>query len=490
MELRDNEIITLPPQLLLGNETIYSIFDIEDELERARIIALMSARAKELKLEREFRDVIKAFSNAEKKLAKEYTRMQAQTSGKLPLKIDGQDKPANTIENFLIILRNDPIFSGLKFNLLTYAPELEERGITRRWLDADDSEARRYIEKEYDIHNQNKLDDALRIIFREREYHPVKDIIEKVKWDGVERIPTFLIKWLKCENTNYSREVSRLIFSGGINRLYNNGCKFDDVAILIGTKQGEGKSTFVRWLAMRDEFFSEVTEIEGQKGMEALEGAWICEIAELLALTKTKEQEAVKSYITRQNDRYRRPFDKRVTDHKRQCVFIGTTNKEQFLTDKTGNRRFYPIKVNQSGYELFDSEDEIKAEILQCWAEAKVKYDKGKMLPYADRSLIKEIRKHQDNAVEDDYREGMILQYLDDKKEVCIAELWKRALGNEYTKPSKKDSNEIALILQATGKWQRVQVPKRHLEFGLQKIWERVDEKNRDDISDPFGEDV
>ena len=91
---------------------------------------------------------------------------------------------------------------------------------------------------------------------------------------------------------------------------------------------------------MEDDFFREVTEFEGQKGIEAVEGGWICEVSELLALTKVKEQEAVKSYLTRLSDTYRRPFDKRVTEHKRQCIFIGTTNKEQFLTDKTGNRRF------------------------------------------------------------------------------------------------------------------------------------------------------
>ncbi|NLZ46201.1 MAG: hypothetical protein GX896_05865 [Clostridiales bacterium] len=490
MELRDNEILVFTPQMLLGAEALYSVYDIEEETERARIIALMSARAKELKLEKEFTNVIKAFNSAEKKLAQEYTKMQAETDGEIPLKLDGKGFPLNTIENFLLILRNDPVFSGLKFNMLTYAPEIEKNGETRRWVDADDSQARRYIEFEHNIHNQSKLDDALTIIFREREYHPVKRIIESVKWDGTERIPKFLIKWLKCEDSDYNREVSRLIFSGGINRLYNPGCKFDDVAILIGTKQGEGKSTFVRWLALNDEFFSEVTEIEGQKGMEALEGAWVCEIAELLALTRTKDQEAVKSYITRQNDRYRRPFDKRVTDHKRQCVFVGTTNKEQFLTDKTGNRRFYPVKVNQSGYDLFDREDELKTEILQCWAEAKVKFEKGKMFPYANRDLVSEIRKHQNSAVEDDYREGLIIDYLKDREEVCILELWKRALDNEFSKPTKKDSNEIALILQATGKWKREEKPKRLYNYGLQKVWVRenkvIDIAN--EYKDPFGD--
>ena len=276
----------------------------------------------------------------------------------------------------------------------------------------------------------------------------------------------------KCEDTPYTREVSRLIFAGGIHRLYNPGCKFDDMPVLIGTKQGEGKSTLVRWLALRDEYFTEVNEFDGQRGVEAIEGAWICEVSELLAMTKAREQEAVKSYLTRLNDRYRMPFDKRVTDHKRQCVFIGTTNKEQFLTDKTGNRRFYPIKVNQNGYDLFDREDEIKACIAQCWAEAKALYDAGKIEPYADRRLIEEIRQKQDSATEDDYRVGMIADYIDGKSEVCVLDLWQNALGmSEFSKPTKKDSNEIGVIMQSMKGWTKVQKAKRFPAYGLQRYW-------------------
>lgn len=473
MDLKDNDIMGMTPKTLLSSETIYSIFDIMDEPERARIIAIMTARAKEFKMEREFKSVIKAYTEADKNLEREYNKFARKDE--IPLKRDSRDKVLDTIENFLMILRGDSRFDGIVFNQLAYCPEVKKDGEIRRWTDADDSETRRYIEDKYKIHNINKLDDAMRIIFREREYDPIKQLIESEKWDGVERIPTFLVKWLKCEDTPYTREITRLMFAGGINRLYNPGCKFDDVIILIGTHQGEGKSTFVRWLALEDRFFTEVTEIEGQKGMEAVEGAWICEIAELLALTRTKEQEAVKSYITRQNDRYRRPFDKRVTDHLRRCIFVGTTNKEQFLTDKTGNRRFYPIKVNQSGYDLFKHEKEIKAEILQCWAEAKAKYDKGEMLPFADNSLREKIKEMQSGAVEDDYRDGMIAAYLKDRDEVCILELWQKALDNPYTKPSKKDSNEISLILQATGVWRRDEKPKRIPTYGLQRIWRRTD---------------
>ena len=190
-------------------------------------------------------------------------------------------------------------------------------------------------------------------------------------------------------------------------------------------------------------------------------------------MTKAKEQEAIKSYLTRLNDRYRMPFDKRVTGHPRQCVFIGTTNKEQFLTDKTGNRRFYPVKVYQSGYDLFDHEDEIKAYIRQCWAEAKALYDRNEIPPYADRRLMSEIRQMQDEATEDDYRVGLITAYLDDKFETCILDLWRNALSNDYSKPTKKDSQEIGMIMQSISGWQKQVNPKRFPEFGLQRWWAR-----------------
>lgn len=461
---------------LLKQENVYTI-QAEPEEVREQLKALYFQRLSELKADKEVKDQVKkmfrTLDKVEREMAESYAKENAKRNGNIQLDYDGHGRPLATIENFLKILHNDKMFESLKFNQLSYSPEHTVDGKIERWQDKDDSKARFYIEQKYKIHNREKLDDALRIVFAEREYHPIKQIIEAVQWDGVSRIQTLFIKWLKCEDTPYTREVTRLVFAGGIHRLYNSGCKFDDVCVLIGTHQGEGKSSFARWLAIKDEFFTEVTEIEGQKGIEAIEGAWICEIAELLAVTKTKEVEAVKSYITKLVDRYRRPFDRRTTDHKRQCVFIGTTNKEQFLTDKTGNRRWYPLKVNSSGYDLHDHKEEIKADILQAWAEAKTLYDKGELKPYADRRLLDDIHKEQEKAVEDDYRIGMIESYLENKNKVCVMELWKVALHNDFSKPTRRDSNEITLILQKIGGWERGKI-EYHSEFGNQMFWYRI----------------
>lgn len=462
---------------LLRQENVYTIQAEAPEI-REQLKALYFARLAELKADKETKEQVKrmfkAFDVAEREMADAYARQNAKKNGDIQLTFDGRGRPLATIDNFLLILRNDKTFESLRFNQLSYSPEHIVDGKLERWQDKDDSKTRFYIEEKYKIHSREKLDDALRILFAEREYHPIKQTIEAVEWDGVPRIQTLFIKWLKCEDVPYIREVTRLVFAGGIHRLYNPGCKFDDVAVLIGTKQGEGKSTFVRWLAMSDEYFAEVNDFEGEKAMQALEGAWICEISELLALTKTKEVEAAKSFITRLNDRRKIPYDRRVTDHKRQCVFVGTTNREQFLTDKTGNRRWYPIKVNSSGYDLHDHEEEIRADILQAWAEAKHLYDNGELQPYADRNLLGDIRAKQEWAVEDDYRVGMIESYVENKDKVCVLELWKNALDNEYTKPTRRESNEISLILQSLGGWARGKV-ERHSTFGNQMFWHRTE---------------
>ena len=385
------------------------------------------------------------------------------------LKHDGKGRPLKSIENFVTILQQDTVFAGLRFNSLTSAAE----GAAGRWTDMDDALARRYIENTYGLYNPQKLEDALAIVAGANSYHPVKQLIEAVEWDGVDRVSFFLTKWLNCPDDVYTRQVSQLIFAGGIHRLYNPGCKFDTVPVLIGVKQGEGKSTIVRWLALRDDFFSEVTEIEGQKGIESIEGSWICEIAELLALTRAKEVEAVKSYISKQTDKYRKPYERRVVEIPRQCIFIGTTNRRQFLTDKTGNRRFLPVKCQSDGHSLYRRQDRCKQYILQCWRQAKAMYDAGTLDAVPQPLLTDEIKQAQQLAAEDDYREGMIREYLIDKNAICIIDIWENALGNPFTRPSKKESNDIGLIMQSMPEWIRAEKPMRFGKYGVQRAWLR-----------------
>lgn len=467
---------------ILKDDVFLSLLEIADPVKYERTFQALEKRAAELRTKTEFKKTLKAFKEKEKNYNKSEVKHELTKQGTVPLKFDGGKNPQLTIENFLSILENDPLLKDyLLYNELSNAPECISSGEIRRWKDEDDSWLRGYIEQNYCIYSPQKLDDALRVRFNQRRYHPVREKIQSITWDGKPRIKRFLIEWLKVDDCPYSEEVSRLIFAGGIHRAFNPGCKFEDMAVLIGKKQGEGKSTIIRWLAMDDKFFREVNEIDGQRGVEAVEGGWICEVSELLALKRTKEVEAAKSYFSRQTDTYRKPYDKRVTENPRQCIFIGTTNTAEFLTDKTGNRRYYPVECNSSGRDLFEHKAEIQEYIEQCWAEAYALYQKGELPPVLDKSILPEAQYRQECALEDDYRAGMIKAYLDDKAEgesVCIIELWQEALGESF-KPTRKDSNELALIMQSAPGWIKVPSVQRTSRWGVQRCWvKQVSSKN------------
>lgn len=462
------------------------VFDIPEPSTKALIQGRMEARAMSLGASTLIHRLFSRYSAETKKPAAPAPVVIPEERKAIfsKMRFDKNGNPTRVISNFLTIMREDSFYEGVRFNELKNAPEIQtvEDGQIQcqRWTDTDTARSQEYIERTYRIYSESKHYDALRIFWAERSYHPIRDIVDTLEWDGVERCERFLIDWAKTEDSAYAREVSRLIFAGGIWRLYLPGSKFDDVPVLIGTKQGEGKSSLVRWLAIHDEYFAEIKEIEGQKAIEQLEGAWICEVAELLALTKAKEQEAVKSYITTQRDRYRRPFDRQISENPRRCIFVGTTNNEQFLKDKTGNRRFYPVIVHSDGYWLYDHEQECRDYILQCWAEARDKYRAGKMPNFARRDLLGEYRRAQDNAMEDDWRIGAIEDYLKKRSPgdlVCVRELKHKALSANPDfpqDPTPKESQEIAVIMSRfSDEWEKVGL-KYTNDFGRQRCWKKL----------------
>lgn len=388
------------------------------------------------------------------------------------LALDGNNKVLKTIDNFVTIFQNDiKLKNCLAYNELFGSAENLITG--RRWEEADDSIVMSYIEKKYKIRHTESYYNAFNIVCYQNAYNPIKNIIKSTVWDGKPRIATLFQTYLKCEDSDYIREIARITFLGGIARLYSPGIKFDTMPIFMG-KQGCGKSSFIRWLAIKDSFFKEISEIDGQKGIEAVEGAWICEMSELLALTKSKEVEAVKSYITRQNDTYRKPYERRITENPRKCIIIGSTNRSQFLTDKTGNRRFLPIQVNCDGYDIANKETQIRADILQCWAEAKTIYDKGGFSLFISPELIPTFQEKQEDVVEDDWRVGIIEKYIKGKIIVCVKDIWDNALtSSEFPRDcTKKDSSDIVQIMDAFCDWEKVSCI-RFDTYGRQRGWRK-----------------
>ena len=246
------------------------------------------------------------------------------------LQPDSKGKPPQTIEAFRCVLMDDVRFNNVRFNELRGCGEIHDKGKITIWSDTDDAEAMYYLESVYGMYSKEKYTAALRLLFKAREYNPVKNLVEGIKWDGERRCHDFLHKWGKCDNSPYVREISRLIFAGGIHRLYQPGCKFDEVPIFMGV-QGCGKSTLSKWLAIDDDYHGELKFMEGQQAIEDLAGKWFMEIPEMSAFTKAKDQEAVKAFISRQRDQYRKPYDRNTTEIPRRCVFVASSNSYNVL---------------------------------------------------------------------------------------------------------------------------------------------------------------
>ncbi len=450
--------------------------------EAAAAKGLILQRAGELSCRRELAEIIRG-------LESDQTQAQMAASAvpddEAPwLSRNGEGRVNRTIGNFHAILMFDPQFQTLRFDTLAGAPVVITQALgeivsARRWTDADDAAAQQYIEERYGLYDPKKYRKAFLMVMSSRSYHPIREKLAHTQWDGKERMDRFLYNWACCEDTPYTRMVSRLIFAGGIRRLYEPGCKFDYVPVLIGTRQGEGKSTLVRWLALSDAWFGEVTVLDGKEAVEQLSGVWICEMAELLALHRTREQEAVKSFISRQCDRYRRPYAEHLEELPRQCIIIGTTNSRHFLKDKTGNRRFLPVEVHCEGGVLYRYEQACRADILQCWAEARDRYERGELDAVVDPALRDECRQAQDDAMEEDWRVGAIEHYLENKPAdsfVCVRELEREALQPDTDYPrelSKKESHELGQIMDQMPGWERAgQI--RFRQYGKQRCWKKL----------------
>jgi hypothetical protein len=196
-----------------------------------------------------------------------------------------------------------------------------------------------------------------------KRFDPVCDYLDAQRWDGRPRLDRWLITYLGAEDTPLNRSIGRKVLVAAVRRVRQPGCKFDYVMVLEG-KQGTGKSTTLRILAGDDNFSDQpILHLETRAQQEALEGVWIFEISELVGLRRT-EIETVKSFLSKTSDDARPAYGRFRTDQRRRCIFVGTTNDNEYLRDNTGNRRFWPVRTGR--IDLIA----LKQDRDQLWAEA------------------------------------------------------------------------------------------------------------------------
>lgn len=398
--------------------------------------------------------------------------------------------PYKTIDNYEIILDHDYRFVGkIKFDEFSRSTCLkgsvpwEMKENYRPWNDYDDSALFACIQRDYLLSSKPYYFDAIANVSMRHKFHPVRELLDSLKWDGKEHIRHLLPDYLGVEDTEYTYQVFRLWMLGAVARVYQPGVKFDYVMILQGG-QGIGKSTLLRLMALDDHWFSDsLGNMDNDKAAEALMGVWIAELAELSSFTRTKSgTDSIKRFITSTEDRYRPPYARRTENFPRQCVFAGTTNRTDFLIDETGNRRFYIIHagVNKPTKSLFVPEvmDDIKA----AWAEAVHiwKTERPKLiLPDHCRAEAEQL---QEQCMLEDGMKGAIIDYLEGKDRVCAWEIWEKAL-HEEGRPKRGNAGEINNIIAGLPGWKKIKNPTNFGEYKNQRGFE-YQQKDFVDIKD------
>ena len=413
----------------------------------------------------------------------------------------------NSLFNIKLIMQNDPYMKNIVFNQLADGMEIKGevpwQHPAKFWRDADDAQLICYVDDHYGTFSARNYDIAVAKAVDDRSYHPIKDYFASLPpWDGVPRVDTLLIDYLGAEDNAYIRAVSRKTLCAAYRRIYEPGVKFDYMPVLNGA-QGIGKSTFIANLGM--EWFSDslnLSDMNDKTAAEKLQGYWIIEIGELAGMKKA-DLDKVKAFISRVDDKYRASFGRRVTPHPRQCVFFGTTNSENgYLRDITGNRRFWNVKATGEGkYKPWQMTPEI---VQQIWAETAVLAKAGEKL-YLPPELEAYAQKEQRAAMEQDDREGLVLEYLDTllpdgwdgmdiykrrdyineaddptrpvgkhrRTEVSNIEIWCECFGRPKEDMKPTDRYAIAAIMEHLDEWEKTGKSKRLPIYGKQRMYRR-----------------
>ncbi len=423
------------------------------------------------------------------------------------LATDKRGKYEPTTDNIVIILQNDPRLKDGIGGIDIFAQKPVKKGSLPwwrydphkpSWSDADDAAFRYLLEKDYGIVAKGKTEDAIMYIHEKNAFHPIREYLESLEWDGTERLDTLFIDYLGSSDTPYTRAVTRKAFTAAVARIFMPGCKYDYMPVLVG-KQGIGKSHILS--VMGDVWFSDsITTISGKEGYEALHGSWIVEMAELTA-TRKQEVESIKQFISKREDRYRKAYARRVSDNPRQCVFFGTTNDNEFLRDYTGNRRFWPIDTDKDR-RTKDIFHDLTCEIRdQLWAEAVMRFKSHEPL-FLESKLEQEALEMQEKYTYRSSKEGLIQDYLDTKlpngwsdmsiyersiwlegdhedgkmlrDRVCVLEIWCELFNGTKSNLSNADSREINGILERLPGWSKAPNPIRiNKEYGKQRAYKR-----------------
>lgn len=387
-------------------------------------------------------------------------------------------KLIQSVRNWEVVLANDRRFKDkIWFDVFNQQITLkakepvpwEHECSYRPWVDADDSQLFSLIQNDYQLVKKSECLDAISNISHAHSFHPVRDLLNSLTWDGVSNMETLAIDFLGAENNEYNRAIMRLWLLEGVARIYEPGCKCDYTLLLKGD-QGAGKSTFFQLCALDDDWYTDsLDDLSTKDAVQQIMGVWVCELSELKAISRTSGgAEAVKRFLSARTDRVRLAYDRRTITYKRGCIFGGSTNKENFLDDMTGNRRYLicEIGVNEPRKNLFDPK--AIETFRQAWAQAvKVWKEEKPELKLPDK-FLQTAKDMQEKYITDSGEVGLIRDYLEEQTKVCALQVWEEAL-NENGRPTRFETARINDIIGATPGWSRTTNPTKFGKYGSQR---------------------
>lgn len=365
----------------------------------------------------------------------------------------------NTFANACSILRNAPEFATLRYNEMTLTPELDGVGVSDARLGCE----RERIELEYSISPAtDTLAQAMLTIANERPYHPVREYLERLQWDGKRRIDDVPATVLGADATAINTTMVRAWFLSAVARAMKPGCKVDTSLVLVG-EQGLYKSTFFSILG--GQWFADTgIDLESKDAMMQINHAWIYELAELDQITSRAHAGRIKSFLTSQVDKYRPPYARAVQSVPRCNVIVGSTNELQFLADPTGARRFWCVRVPRA----IDRES-LARDRDQLWAEALAAYRAGEAWWLSTEAETAQREASETHAIHDPWEMKIVEWTANAEGAITSSRILTAALAIEIGRVSQKDSQRVGAIMRRLG-WHSTP---RWVDGHTHRVWER-----------------
>jgi len=286
--------------------------------------------------------------------------------------------------------------------------------------------------------------EAISSVAHENRKDPLREMVEGATWDGEPRIDTWLERSICAEKRPHARKIARRWLIQAAARALDPGCQADTVLVLVGP-QGCGKSTLLRLLAGDDWFSDTVFDMGSKDRFVAINSAWIYEVAELASFRRSRS-DSIKAFISSRQDNYRAPFARSMTVHDRRTVIVATTNEDEFLSDSTGSRRFWPVRVSGPLDRAW-----IASNRLQLIAEAAQAYRAGERWYLDGDEDADRVAASEDHEEQDPWHDEVLAWAIAKPDPITAAMALVDCLGMPRDRLTKSDQMRIGRILSGAG---------------------------------------